>query len=74
MDSGKIQQYYKVGMDVIVHLGGGRSARGLLVEVGNGSVVLATERGPSLVNADAIELIEVVGTAPPAVGPTGVAP
>ncbi|OWA02708.1 cold-shock protein [Streptomyces sp. CS159] len=74
VDSGKIQQYYKVGMDVIVHLGGGRSARGLLVEVGNGSVVLATEHGPSLVNADAIELIEVVGTAPPAVGPTGVAP
>ena len=65
VDAGMIQQYYRVGMEVIVHLGGGRSARGSLAEVGNGSVVLATDRGPSLVSAEAIELIEVVGTPSP---------
>lgn len=60
VDAGMIQQYYSVGMDVIVHLGGGRSTRGRLAEIGNGSVVLATERGPALVSAEAIELIEVL--------------
>ncbi|WP_406859544.1 tetratricopeptide repeat protein [Streptomyces sp. HUAS MG47] len=66
-----IQQYFTVGMDVIVHLRGGRGARGRLQAIGNDSVVLATETGPALLSAAAVELIEMAGAAASPAASTG---
>ncbi|MEE1929514.1 tetratricopeptide repeat protein [Streptomyces sp. TRM 70351] len=74
MDLGMIQQWYPVGTDVVVYLAGGRSARGRLEAIGADSLVLVTEKGPTLLNATAVEQVEPMSPAAPAPAPAPPAP
>ncbi|MFI2432796.1 cold-shock protein [Streptomyces sp. NPDC018693] len=74
MDLGMIQQWYPVGTDVMVYLAGGRSARGRLEAVGADSLVLVTDKGPTLLRAAAIEQVEVMSPAPPVATPAAPSP
>ncbi|MER6615070.1 cold-shock protein [Streptomyces xantholiticus] len=69
MDLGMIQQWYPVGTDVVVYLAGGRSAQGRLEAVGADSLVLVTDKGPTLLRATAIEQLEAMGSTAPVAEP-----
>ncbi|MFJ5218928.1 AAA family ATPase [Streptomyces sp. NPDC088354] len=64
-----IQQWYPVGAEVIVYLGEGRSTRGRIQAIGEDSIVLATAKGPALLKAAAVELIEAIDVSAEAVPP-----
>lgn len=69
VDLGMIQQWYPVGTDVVVYLAGGRSARGRLEAFEADSLVLGTDKGPTLLRATAIEQLEAMTPAAPAAAP-----
>jgi tetratricopeptide (TPR) repeat protein len=58
VDLSLVQRWYPVGSDVIVYLNGGRSAQGRLEAMDADSLVLVTDKGPTLLLAKAIEQIE----------------
>jgi tetratricopeptide (TPR) repeat protein len=60
VDLDLVRRYYPLGSEVIVHLQGGKSARGKLEEIDGDSLVLAAPSGPVLLLAGAVQLVEAI--------------